>query len=105
MIPALRRFRACMALLAVACVAAQALLGTPELALYFTPALLVVSLLLCGRYVGEERILARRATSEPTPRRDRHRVPRPGSSRPLAALLDRSPRSERGPPPVFAPAA
>ena len=97
-----RRFRACMAFLTLVCVAAQGALGAPELALYFTPALLVVALLLCGRYVGEERILARRAPRAPAARRAPRSVPRPASSRPLASLLARRPHCERGPPVAFA---
>jgi hypothetical protein len=101
-----RRFGAGMAVLTLLCVAAQAVLGLPDLALYFTPVLLVVALLLCGRYVGEERILARRLASRPvTARRAPRTVPRPASSRPLTSLLARRPRSERGPPVAFAPAA
>ena len=88
-----RRFLACMTALAVACAGVQALLGMPELALYFTPVLLVAGLLLCGRYVGEERDprAPRRAAAGRPPRRPRS-VPRPASSRPLASLLARAAR-------------
>jgi len=94
-----RRFLACLALLAISGAGMQALLSTPELALYFTPLLLVVGLLLCGRYVGEERILARRAAPvSAAPRRAPRSVRRPASSRPPASLLAPRAHLERGPP-------
>jgi hypothetical protein len=66
------------------------------------PFLLVVALLVSGRFIGEERILARRFAVDPPPaprvrRRWTHR-----HERPLASLLQRTPRRLRGPP---APAA
>ena len=70
--------------------------------LYGGPLLFITGLLLSGRFIGEERILARR-------RRSRRRGCAPRASRgprlrerPLASLLERSPRLLRGPP---APAA
>lgn len=93
-----RRFRACMALLALICAAAQGWSGVLELSLYFTPALLLVALLLCGRYVGEARILARRSRRARALPRAPRSMPRVASSRPLASLLALSPRRERGPP-------
>ena len=102
-----RRFHTCMAVAAIAAGVAQVLLGASELALTFAPLLLIAGLLLSGRYVGEERILARRLRLAAAPARRRARVRwRPGIERPLASLLARSPRSERGPPaPLPAPAA
>ena len=72
-----------------------------ELLFYAAPFLLVLCLLLAGRYIGEERILARRAAPTPRLRAERRswaRLP----ERSLASLLERSPRLQRGPP---APAA
>jgi hypothetical protein len=94
-----------MAAAAVAAGAAQVALGSPELALTFAPLLLIVGLLVSGRYLGEERILAR--LPAPAPRRRRSAAVRwlRAAERTLASLLARSPRSERGPPAELAPAA
>jgi hypothetical protein len=73
-------------------------LGAPDLALALAPVLLVYGLLVCGRYVGEERILALRRTVRRLRRRAPRRRPRPAPARPLASLLGRRPRLERGPP-------
>ena len=75
--------------------------GATEVLLYGGPALLIAGLLLSGRYVGEDRILARRAAAPPLPRPQRRAWPRL-RERALASLLERSPRLLRGPP---APAA
>jgi hypothetical protein len=103
--PPQRRFHACMAALAVAGGVAQVLLGSGEIALTFAPVLLIAGLLLSGRYLGEERILARRARPAPRARRRIAARWRTAVERPLTSLLARSPRSERGPPAAFAPAA
>jgi hypothetical protein len=71
--------------------------GAGEFVLYGGPALLIAGLLLSGRYVGEERILARRPASVRLPRPARRNCPR-RRERALAALLERSPRLLRGPP-------
>ena len=63
------------------------------------PVLIVASLLLTGRYVGEEIILAARLAR--LARVVRARWSR-SHARALVSLLERAPRSERGPP---APAA
>jgi len=65
--------------------------------LYAAPFLLLLGLLLSGRFIGEEAILARRATPArlPRPVRRRWSLVR---ERPLASLLDRSTRLLRGPP-------
>ena len=60
--------------------------------------LLVYGLLVCGRYVGEERILALRQAVRRRLRRAPRRLPRPAPARPLASLRHRRPRFERGPP-------
>jgi hypothetical protein len=88
--------RAHFLLLAFAAVAAW-VLGGSDVVLYLGPFLLVAGLLLSGRYVGEERILAFR--------RARGRLPKlrvtgwPAlPERPLASLIERTPRTLRGPP-------
>ena len=81
---------------ALALSAVQGLTGMQELVFYAGPFLLLLGLLLSGRFIGEDAILARR----PSPVR-----PRP-ASRPrmavlehaLASLLERSTRQLRGPP-------
>jgi hypothetical protein len=88
-----------MAIVAALCCVPALLAGAPDLVLVFSPALLVFGLLVCGRYIGEERIVARRCGASPAiPRRAPRRLPRPASERPLASLLARHPRLERGPP-------
>jgi hypothetical protein len=103
--PRLRRFNASMAAVAIAGGVAQVLTGSAELALTFAPLLLIAGLLISGRYLGEERILARRPRPLAAPRRRLAARWRPVVERPPTSLLARSPRSERGPPAVLAPAA
>jgi len=67
-----------------------------EMALYAAPFLGVVALLLSGRYVGEERILAVYRT-QAKPARPRSQWPRIPEL-PFSAALERAPRSLRGPP-------
>lgn len=83
---------------ALAMMAVQGLTGMQDLVFYAGPFLLVVGLLLTGRFVGEQAILARR----PSPHRPRpaSRRWRPVLERPLTALLERSTRQLRGPPAV-----
>jgi hypothetical protein len=102
-----RRFLFCLTALAAACVAAQALTGVSQLALYMTPVFLLTALLLSGRYVGEERIVARWRATVAVARRPRRTAARP---RPRRARALRSQHLEgsfavRGPPAVLAPAA
>lgn len=94
-----RRFLACLTALAALAALAQGVSGMGELALYLTPLFLIAALLLCGRYVAEERIVRRWRAAVRTrrPRRERGRW-RAVSEAPLASLLERSPRLERGPP-------
>ena len=93
-----RRFLLCLTALAALCVAAQAVTGVSELTLYMTPVFLITALLLSGRYVGEERIVARWRAAVAVLRRaapPRHALaPEPGPGAPLAAprRLLRSPR-------------
>jgi hypothetical protein len=96
----MRTQRALLAVLGCAALvvaAAQGVTGVSQLALYAGPFLVLVGLLLSGRFIGEEAILARRvrvAAPRPRPLPRRWALP----ERPLAALLERSPRLERGPP-------
>ena len=95
-----RRFLACLTAFAVLATVAGGMSGIAELALYLTPLFLIAALLLCGRYVAEERIVRRwRSSSAPTLRARRTRGRwRPVAEAALASLLERSPRLERGPP-------
>ena len=68
-----------------------------EMALYAAPFVAIVGLLLSGRYVGEERILAAYRTL-PRPRRRSVSRRRPGHELPFSAALERAPWSLRGPP-------
>jgi hypothetical protein len=94
-----RRFLACLTVLAALAALAQGMSGVGELALYLTPLFLIAALLLCGRYVAEERIVRRWRAALPARRlrrvSGRWQTVR---ERPLVSLLERSPRLERGPP-------
>jgi hypothetical protein len=102
-----RRFLLCLTALAALSVAAQAITGVSELALYLTPLFLIAALLLCGRYVGEDRIVARWRAAVAVVRRPRRRTVR------WRPRVVRAPRSRllvgsfgvRGPPAQAAPAA
>jgi hypothetical protein len=65
------------------------------------PLLVVASLLLTGRYVGEERILAAREARAPLARAAKVRWSRRHAAA-LVSLLERTPRSPRGPPALAA---
>ena len=81
---------------ALALMALQGLTGTTELVFYAGPFLLLLGLLLSGRFIGEDAILARRVAAlrlRPMARRWT-----PVRERPLASLLERSTRQLRGPP-------
>jgi hypothetical protein len=96
-----RRFFAVLAGLAVLLSALQGVTGLTELVLYAGPVLLLAGLLLCGRFVGEERIVARLRRGAVVGRVRRassrwSRVP----VRTLSSLLAHDPRVERGPPAV-----
>jgi hypothetical protein len=90
---ALMFFLGCAAL---ALAAVQGLTGMQELVFYGGPFLLLIGLLLSGRFIGEDAILARR------PALVRLRPPArrwtPVLERTLASLLERSTRQLRGPP-------
>jgi hypothetical protein len=94
-----RRFLLVLGAAASAVAVLQGLTGLTDLTLYAAPLLLIVALLLGGRFVGEERILARWARARPRPRRAG--AARPWSharDRALASLLDCSACTLRGPP-------
>jgi hypothetical protein len=97
-----RRFLVLLTMLSLVCVAAQAVTGVSELALFLTPLFLIAALLLSGHYVAEDRIVAGWRGQRST--RTRRRAARPHLRRelPLASLLARSPRSLRGPPALLA---
>jgi hypothetical protein len=82
---------------ASAVMALQGLTGMQELVFYAGPFLLLIGLLLSGRFIGEEAILARCAAA-PARQRPVRRHWSPVRERPLAALLERSTRQLRGPP-------
>jgi hypothetical protein len=82
---------------ALALMALQGLTGMQELVFYAGPFLLLIGLLLSGRFIGEDAILARHAAPAPQPRSLSRRWS-PVRERPLASLLERSTRQLRGPP-------
>ena len=84
---------------ALAVMAMQGLTGVSQLALYAAPFLLLLGLLLSGRFIGEERILAA-YRSLPRARRVAASWPRL-QSLPLSSALERAPWSLRGPPAVL----
>ena len=100
-----RRFLTAMAVLALACAVLQAVSGDAQLVLHLTPLFLIGGLLLAGRYVGEERIVARwRAAVARGRRRPARARWRPCAERALASLLERTPSLLRGPPAAHAAA-
>ena len=66
------------------------------------PLLVVASLLLTGRYVGEERILAARASRVAPRVRAAKVIWSRRHAAALVSLLERAPRSPRGPPALAA---
>jgi hypothetical protein len=102
-----RRFLLCLTALAALCVAAQAVTGVSQLALYMTPVFLITALLLAGRYLGEERIVARWRAAVAVARRPRRRAVRwrPQRVRALRSQHLEGSFAVRGPPAVLAPAA
>ena len=82
----------------MACLVVQAATGETQLVLHLTPLFVLVSLLLSGHYVAEDRIVeAWLAAQPPAPRirRARWALRRDVA---LTSLLERSPLSRRGPP-------
>jgi hypothetical protein len=102
-----RRFLLCLTALAALCVAAQAVTGISELTLYVTPVFLITALLLSGRYVGEDRIVARWRAAVAVARRPRRRAVRwpPLPVRALRSQHLEGSFAVRGPPVALAPAA
>jgi len=98
-----RRFLACLTALAALAALAQGVSGVTELVLYLTPVFLIAALLLCGRYVAEDRIVRRwrRAVPVRRPRRVRGRWTTVAAT-PLGSRLMRGPRPQRGPPALVA---
>jgi hypothetical protein len=98
-----RRFLACLTAFAALAAVAQALSSSTDLVLFLTPLFHLAALLLCGRYVAEDRIVRRwRAAVARAARRARSRW------RPVAEVephqrLAHGPRPQRGPP-ALAPA-
>jgi hypothetical protein len=86
---------------ALALTVVQGLTGMEPLVLYAGPFLLLVGLLLSGRFVGEEAILARRAARlVPPVARPRARRWSIALERTPASLLERAVPLLRGPPAV-----
>lgn len=81
---------------ALALAGVQGLTGIQELVFFAGPFLLLIGLLLSGRFIGEQAILARRATAVRL--RPAARAWTPVRERPLGSLLERSTRLLRGPP-------
>jgi hypothetical protein len=102
-----RRFLLRLTALAAISVGAQALTGVSEPALYLTPLFLIAALLLCGRYVGEERIVARWRAAAAVARRPRRLAVRwrPRTVPALRSQLLAGSFGVRGPPARPAPAA
>jgi hypothetical protein len=94
-----RRLLQALTVLAVLVLVIQGLTGASDLALFAMPFLILVGLLVSGRFIGEERILDRwgRARFVRAARRPRLRW-QGVEERPLASLLERSVPIERGPP-------
>lgn len=90
---------ATFALALVIGMAAGGLSGALDVALYAAPFLVIATLLLSGRFIGEERILAAYRALPPA-RRVAAAWPRL-PARPLSSALERAPWSLRGPPAVF----
>jgi hypothetical protein len=94
-----RSFLLRLTALAAACAALQAVTGIHDLALTLTPLFLIAALLLSGRYIGEERIVARwhGAACRPAPRR-RVQHWRPRAVLALRSILEPGSVGVRGPP-------
>jgi hypothetical protein len=94
-----RRFLACLTAVAAVVAVAQGVSGMSALTLYLTPLFLIAALLLCGRYIAEDRIVRRwRGTAVPRRSRRPHGRWRAVRVAPFATSLARTARLERGPP-------
>jgi hypothetical protein len=94
-----RRFLACLTAFAVLATIAQGVSGATDLVLFLTPLFLIAALLLCGRYIAEDRIVRRwrAAAARPLARRVRSRWRPVVEASPRLRLVHR-PRPQRGPP-------
>jgi hypothetical protein len=94
-----RSFLIRLTALAAACAALQAITGISDLVLTLTPLFLIAALLLSGRYIGEEKIVARwhGAARRMAPRRRTQRW-RPRAVLPLRSILEPGAVGVRGPP-------
>jgi hypothetical protein len=95
----MRLLAALAAALAVGATAAG-VAGALDVALYAAPFVVIAALLLTGRFVGEERILAAYRALPRALRRTAQRWPR-RPELPLSSALERAPWSLRGPPAVL----
>jgi hypothetical protein len=95
-----RSFLLRLTALAAACAVLQALTGISDLVLTLTPLFLIAALLLSGRYIGEERIVARwhGAARRPSHLRRRAQRWRPRAVLPLRSVLAQGSVGVRGPP-------
>lgn len=93
-----RRFVSILVAAAAAAALLQGMTGLTELALYAAPLVLLVGLLLCGRFVGEERILARLGALRRGPSRAVVTRWRRGREMALASLIACLSHPRRGPP-------
>jgi hypothetical protein len=92
-----RSFLLRLTALAAACAALQAVTGISDLVLTLTPLFLIAALLLSGRYIGEERIVARWHSATRVPRRCAQAW-RPRAVLPLRSVLVHGSVGVRGPP-------
>jgi hypothetical protein len=99
-----RRFLACLTALAVLAVVLQGLTGIDQLALTLTPLFLLAALLLSGRYLGEDRIVAHWRAAAPRPPRRRAQRWRPRAILSLRSVFEHGSFGVRGPPAQLAPA-
>jgi hypothetical protein len=96
-----RRFLISLTAVALLAAVAQGMSGVSDLVLFLTPLFLIAALLLCGRYIAEDRIVRRwRAVARP-PRRVRSRWRAVVEASPHSRLAH-GPRPQRGPPALAA---
>jgi hypothetical protein len=96
-----RRFLACLTAVAALVAVAQGMSGISQLTLYLAPLFVIAALLLCGRYLAEDRIVRRWRAAVPRRRPRRAKPRRPVvADTPLASRLANTARLERGPPAV-----
>jgi hypothetical protein len=98
-----RRFLISLTAVALLAALAQGMSGMTDLVLFLTPLFLIAALLLCGRYIAEDRIVRRwrAAAAHPPARRLRSRWRPVVEASPRSRLLH-GPRPQRGPPALAA---